>query len=176
MIYAWTQRSLAESPGLAASHSGAGLNYLAAKRTRPQLNAGNANRLDTLVNSWQPSTWTRRSLRRRALDAGHDISLADRYGNVRRTWKDGWVRYSPRIHQAEVLARYESVGSILAEVVPGDRTACEAPRHVCRSCYRKRPSHAWLLPARRAVTAYSLTRAKGRNPGRWHRGAHAFSP
>ena len=66
----------------------------------------------------------------RALDAGHDTFLDDRYGNARLACEEGWVRYSPRIHEANVLARYESVGSIRAEVARGDRTAREVRRHV----------------------------------------------
>jgi hypothetical protein len=117
--------------GLGGVTLGAGLNYLAAKRTRAEVSADQreqarharelvaAERLDeALVEA------------SRALDAAHDISLEDRCRNVRLVWEEGWVRYSPRIHQAEVLARYESVGSILAEVVLGDRTAREVPRHI----------------------------------------------
>lgn len=65
-----------------------------------------------------------------ALDRDRQSRLEDRYAEARSAWEEGWVAYSPRIRQHELLARYEVVGSILAEVVMGDRTAKEVPRHV----------------------------------------------
>jgi hypothetical protein len=65
-----------------------------------------------------------------ALDRGRDVPLEDRYVKARRAWEDGWVNFSPRVHEQRVLDRYEAVGSILAEVVIGDRTVKEVPRHV----------------------------------------------
>jgi hypothetical protein len=110
---------------------GSGLNYLAAKRARAEVSADERERArharELVAAEYLDDALVEAS---RALDAAHDISLEDRYGNVRLKWEEGWVRYSPRIHQAEVLARYESVGSILAEVVLGDRTAREVPRHI----------------------------------------------
>ncbi len=63
-----------------------------------------------------------------ALDRGG--ALEDRYAAARQAWEDGWVSYSPRVRQPELLGRYESVGNVLAEVVLGDRTVKELPRHV----------------------------------------------
>ncbi len=65
-----------------------------------------------------------------ALDRNGDRPLEQRYADARAAWEDGWVAYSPRIRQPELLARYEVVGSILAEVVLSDRTTKQVPRHV----------------------------------------------
>jgi len=56
--------------------------------------------------------------------------LEERYADARDAWEEGWVWYSPRIRQRELLNRYEVVGSILAEVVHNTRTTKDVPRHV----------------------------------------------
>jgi hypothetical protein len=56
--------------------------------------------------------------------------LEERYADARAAWEEGWVWYSPRIRQRELLDRYEAVGSILAEVVLNTRTTKDVPRHV----------------------------------------------
>jgi hypothetical protein len=65
-----------------------------------------------------------------ALDRNTSRPLEERYADARRAWAEGWVSYSPRVRQRELLDRYEAVGSILAEVVLGDRTVKELPRHI----------------------------------------------
>lgn len=66
----------------------------------------------------------------RALDAQPEIPLEERYANALAAWTEGWVTYSPRVREPRVLARYETVGSLLQEVVTGARTTKEFPRHV----------------------------------------------
>lgn len=65
-----------------------------------------------------------------ALDRDTSRPLAERYQEARDAWQEGWVSYSSRIRQRELLERYEVVGSILAEVVIGERTTGEIGRHV----------------------------------------------
>jgi hypothetical protein len=66
----------------------------------------------------------------RALDRDSGRSLEDRYAEARAAWEDGWVEYSPRIRQRELLNRYDVVGSILAEVILNVSTTKQVPRHV----------------------------------------------
>ncbi len=65
-----------------------------------------------------------------ALDRDNGRPLEDRYADARAAWDEGWVAYSPRIRRRELLDPYETVGSILAEVVLGVRTTKEVPRHI----------------------------------------------
>lgn len=65
-----------------------------------------------------------------ALDRDPSSSLEERYARARDAWQDGWVSFSPRIRQREVLDRYEVLGSLLSDVLLNDRTATEVPRHV----------------------------------------------
>ncbi len=57
-------------------------------------------------------------------------TLEDRYREAYEHWGDAWVAYSSRLRQPELLRRYETIGPLLMEVVHGDRTSKEIPRHV----------------------------------------------
>ena len=57
-------------------------------------------------------------------------TLEDRYQDAYDHWAEAWVAYSSRLRQPELLRRYEAIGPLLMEVVHGDRTPEEIPRHV----------------------------------------------
>jgi hypothetical protein len=65
-----------------------------------------------------------------ALDRDRSLPLDQRYQQAYDEWQDAWVAYSSRLRQPELLRRYRSVGSLLAEVVLNDRTAKQFPRHM----------------------------------------------
>jgi hypothetical protein len=118
-----------------------------------------------------------------ALDRDSKRPLEERYADARAAWEEGWVAFSPRIRQPKLLARYETIGSLLLEVVTGDRTTKELPRHViARAIANARSTLGHFmrgdeLPASTfpgAGGAATLARRGGqrrRRPGRPHRSA-----
>ncbi len=68
-----------------------------------------------------------------ALDRNaHTMTLEQRYVVAHKEWEAGWVAYSPRIRQPELLDRYSAVGGILNEVLLSGRTTLEVPRRLPR--------------------------------------------
>jgi hypothetical protein len=65
-----------------------------------------------------------------ALDLDGGQPLEDRYSDAHSAWQDGWVAYSPRIRQPELLNRYKVVGTLLSEVVLSDRTTSQVKRRI----------------------------------------------
>ncbi len=116
---------------------GAVLNASGSSRTREQLNAEERERerrqRELLVAERLDEALVYASA---ALDRGPATrerdapSLEDRYRDAYDHWAKAWVAYSPRLRQPELLRRYEVIGPLLREVVHGERTPKQMPRHV----------------------------------------------
>lgn len=107
-----------------------------------------------------------------SLDRESAKSLEERYADARDAWAKGWVAYSPRIRQREVLDRYQVVGSILNEVVLSDRTTEQVTRRiVVRAIANARSTLAHFMRGEDALPRASfpglkeLTRLLGEGDG-----------
>jgi hypothetical protein len=65
-----------------------------------------------------------------SLDRDTDRPLLKRYEEAHDAWEEGWVAYSPRIRQRELLDRYQVIGNILNEVLIGDRSTNHVTRRI----------------------------------------------
>ena len=73
-------------------------------------------------------------------------TLGDRYSAARDAWQEGWVAYSPRLRQPEVLDRFQAVGSLLTEATLNAHGETEVPRHyIARSVANARSSLAHFM-------------------------------
>jgi hypothetical protein len=73
-------------------------------------------------------------------------TLGDRYSAARDAWQEGWVAYSPRLRQPELLDRFQAVGSLLTEATLNAHGETEVPRHyIARSVANARSSLAHFM-------------------------------
>lgn len=94
------------------------------------------------------------------LDRESPESLEERYADARDAWAKGWVAYSPRIRQRELLDRYQAVGSILNEVVLSNRTTKQVTRRiVVRAIANARTTLAHFMRGENALPDASFPRA-----------------
>ena len=110
---------------------GAGLNELSARRGRHEL----------LTEQREQARYERELAAAELLDAAlvrvsealdrHAAgkTLSDRYSVARDAWQEGWVAYSPRLRQSDLLDRFQAVGSLLTEATLNAHEEREVPRH-----------------------------------------------